>query len=142
PDQAPAADKARTLLGGHRFLVVEDEPLVSMDLIAGLQEAGAEVVGSAGTSEEALELIEAGPIDAALLDGNLRGRPGGDIAAALTRRKIPFVFVTGYGRESLPRAFASTAILSKPFSRVQLVDAAGQLVKRPKGAVQLTGRNR
>ncbi len=39
--------------------MVEDEPLVSMDIIAGLEEAGAEVVGAAGTAEEALEFIEA-----------------------------------------------------------------------------------
>ena len=142
PDLAPTAAKPSTLLAGHRFLVVEDEPLVSMDVIAGLQEAGAEVVGTAGTFEEALALIEAASIDAALLDGNLHGSPVDDIAAALTRRKIPFAFVTGYGRESLPRAFASAAILSKPFSRVQLLEAVSALLKRPKGAVPLTGRDR
>ena len=119
--------------------MVEDEPLVSMDLIAGLEDAGAEVVGTAGTSEEALALIEGTPIDAAMLDGNLRGRPVDDIAAALTRHNIPFVFVTGYGHESLPRAFGNTAILSKPFSREQLLEAATQLVGPPAGAVRLRG---
>jgi PAS domain S-box-containing protein len=137
PDQAPAAERSPALLAGSRFLVIEDEPLVSMDLIAGLEEAGAEVVGTAGTSEEALALIEGTPIDAAMLDGNLRGRPVDDIAAALTRHNIPFVFVTGYGHESLPRAFGNTAILSKPFSREQLLEAATQLVGPPAGAVRL-----
>ena len=142
PDQAPAAGKPPALLAGNRFLVVEDEPLVAMDLIAGLEEAGAEVLGPAGTSEEAIQLIESISIDAALLDGNLRGRPVDDIAAALTRRAIPFVFVTGYGRQSLPRAFAGAGILSKPFSREQLLDAAAQLVGPPGRVVRLRGSDR
>jgi PAS domain S-box-containing protein len=140
-DQAPVVDELLGRLAGKRVLVVEDEPLVSMDIVAGLEEAGAEVVGPAGTSEDALQLIEDGPIDAALLDGNLRGRPVDDIAAALTRRNVPFIFVTGYSHQSLPRAFKNAAILPKPFSRQQLVDAAALLVEPPKGAVQLRGRD-
>jgi PAS domain S-box-containing protein len=136
----PEVDEAPAPLAGHRFLVVEDEPLVSMDIIAGLEEAGAEVAGRAGTLEEALHLIEGMSLDAALLDGNLRGRPVDDIAAALTRRKIPFAFVTGYGHNSLPRLFSHAAILSKPFSREQLLDAARQLVERPQATVRLPGR--
>ena len=140
PTQVPAPDKPAAPLAGQRFLVVEDEPLVAMDLVAGLEEAGAEVVGQAGTAEEALEFIDDVPIGAALLDGNLRGRPVDDIAAALTRRAIPFAFVTGYGRESLPRAFGNAVVLSKPFTRAQLLDTAVRLVEQPEGAIQLTGR--
>jgi two-component sensor histidine kinase len=139
PNQPPTVAKPPALLAGHRFLVVEDEPLVSLDIIAGLEEAGADVVG-AGTSEEALALMDAVPIGAALLDGNLRGRPVDDIAAALTRRKIPFAFVTGYGQESLPRSFRQAAILSKPFSREQLLETATRLVERPKAAARSPGR--
>jgi two-component sensor histidine kinase/CheY-like chemotaxis protein len=138
---APAAEPP-PLLSGRRFLVVEDEPLVSMDLVAGLEEEGAEVVGPAGTPEEALELIDASAIDAALLDGNLRGRPVDNIAAALTRRQIPFVYVTGYDRQSLPQGFGEASILSKPFSREQLREAACQLVAPPAGIVRLRGGER
>jgi hypothetical protein len=55
-------------------------------------------------------------MDAALLDANLGRRPVDDIAAALTRHHVPFAFVTGYGREDLPQAFAVAAMLSKPSS--------------------------
>lgn len=137
-----AAAAPPALLSGSRFLVVEDEPLVSMDLVAGLEEDGAEVVGPAGTLEEALELVDTSAIDAALLDGNLRGQPVDDIAAALTRRQIPFVFVTGYDRQSLPQGFGEAAILSKPFSRDQLREAASQLVAPPAGIVRLRGGDR
>jgi PAS domain S-box-containing protein len=121
-------------LAGRRFLIVEDEPLVALDISAGLQDAGAEVVASAGTAKQALEAIENKALDAALLDGNLHGSPVDEIAAALTRRKVPFLFVTGYGRESLPRTFSHAAILAKPFSQQQLIDAASRLVA-PAGEV-------
>jgi PAS domain S-box-containing protein len=136
-EEGSATDKRPGQLAGRRFLVVEDEPLVALDLIAGLEEAGGEVVGQAGTSEEALAFVEGSTFDVALLDGNLRGRPVDDIAAALTRRNVPFIFVTGYGRESLPRAFAKAPVLGKPFSLQQLLEAAGQLLADPVGAVRL-----
>src|SRR5262249_59140607 len=99
--------------------------------------AGAKVIGRIGTSEEALALIENTQLDAAVLDGNLRGNGVDEIAAALTRHKVPFLFVTGYGRESLPRAFGKTAMLAKPFSQRQLLQAAGLLVEKPGAVVQL-----
>ena len=46
-------------------------------------------------------------------------------------RGIPFVFVTGYGPGSLPKAFAKTAMLSKPFRQEQLVAAVASLVEAP-----------
>jgi CheY-like chemotaxis protein len=61
-------------LAGKRFLVVEDEPLVALDVADGLTRAGADVVASVASSREALEVVENGELDAALLDGNLRGR--------------------------------------------------------------------
>jgi PAS domain S-box-containing protein len=126
-------------LAGKRFLVVEDEPLVALDLSAGLQEAGAQVVASTGSASQALHIVENERLDAALLDGNLKGRPVDDIAASLTRHNVPFAFVTGYGRESLPRAFGTVALLAKPFSKPQLLEVAAQLIERS-GVVQLKAK--
>jgi hypothetical protein len=64
--------------------------LIALDIVAGLESAGVEVTGPIGTVDEALRIIDSASFDAVLLDANLR-----DIAAALTRRNIPFVFVTG-----------------------------------------------
>jgi signal transduction histidine kinase/DNA-binding response OmpR family regulator len=121
----------RQRLAGKRLLVVEDEALVALDIVASLEGAGAEVTGSAGTAREALKIIGDTPLDAALLDANLRGQPVDDIAAALAARNIPFLFVTGYGPESLPKAFAKTAMLAKPFSQADLAAAVASLVEAP-----------
>ena len=136
--EAPAKEQAHLgRLDRKRLLVIEDEPLVALDIIAGLKDAGVEVHGPVGNSKDALRIIEGTPLDGALLDANLHGRPVIDIAAALTRENVPFVFVTGYGRESLPKAFGNVDMLAKPFSREQLLEAAAQLVQKPATVVRL-----
>lgn len=109
-----------------RILVVDDEALVAMDVSEILSQQGAVVVGPAATFDSAKSLIEAGNIDAALLDANLAGHPVDELAAALTRLDIPFAFLTGYGRESLPEAFRQSPLLTKPYSHMQLIAAVTQ----------------
>ena len=82
-----------------------------------------------GTPDEALRLIDANTPDAALLDGNLHRRPVDEIAVALTHRKIPFLFVTGYGPDSLPTSFRNVTILTKPVSEPELLEAAARLTQ-------------
>jgi hypothetical protein len=50
------------------------------------------------------------------------------VAAALTRRNIPFAFVTGYGRENLPTAFAAAPMLTKPVDGPAMVRLANKLL--------------
>jgi PAS domain S-box-containing protein len=122
---------AAIALAGKRFLVVEDEPLVILDLMGALEAVGAEV-SSAGTTERGLSMIKAGRFDGALLDANLLGRPVDELAAALTRRRVPFVFITGYGRESLPSGYDCVTLLTKPVREDVLIAAAAKLVgQRP-----------
>jgi CheY-like chemotaxis protein len=127
---AAETSKPPTVLSGRRLLVVEDEPLIALDIIDCLHDAGAEVAGPAGTEAEALQVIETTALDGVLLDANLHGRSVDGIAAALTRRSIPFVFVTGHDKRGLPRAFAKTPVVTKPFSAQQLVDAVAPMGAR------------
>jgi PAS domain S-box-containing protein len=122
-------------IAGRRVLVVEDEPLLALDVAASLAEAGIVVVGPAGTLAEAARLIETARLDAALVDANLHGEPVDEIAATLTRRGIPFAFVTGYGRDSLPPAFRGAPLVAKPFDGRDLVEAARRLLARSDGNV-------
>jgi PAS domain S-box-containing protein len=129
--------KPRMMLERLRVLIVEDEPLIALDLADSLQNAGAGMVLPVGTEKEALKVIEDGEFDAALLDANLHGRSSQEIAAALTRRNIPFVFVTGYAREGLPASFRHAAVLVKPVSDAQLIEAIRRLVSKDPTVVRL-----
>jgi DNA-binding response OmpR family regulator len=124
-------------LAGKRILVIEDEPLISMDLEASLTKNGCEVLGPASTLDQAKRLIERADFDAALVDANLGGRPVNDLAAALTKRNIPFAFVTGYGREALPAAFVEGIVLDKPFTQEQLFATVGQLFNQDANIARL-----
>jgi CheY-like chemotaxis protein len=87
-----------------------------------------DVVGPIGSAKDALRSLEGASFDGVLLDANLRGEPVGNVAAALTRSKIPFAFVTGYGRQALPESFGNSMMLTKPFTQEQLLRTAAQLV--------------
>jgi two-component sensor histidine kinase len=122
-------------LDGRRFLVVEDEPLIGLDIVAALESAKADVEGPVTTVEKACELIEQSRFDGVLLDANLHGDPVDLIADALSQRDIPFVFVTGYSGNALPEAFRAIPVLSKPCSSEQVIEAAIGLVARTEAAL-------
>jgi len=121
PAEVSAPPPAQGAAAAKRILIVEDEPLVAMDVQAMLQDAGMEIVGPAATSEAALGLVGSDQIDAALLDANLGGRRVDEVALALSQSGIPFAFATGYGRESLPQAFAGAPVITKPFAESELL---------------------
>lgn len=123
-------EKKPTVSGKH-VLVVDDEPLIAMDIIASLEDEGCHIVGPAASLQKALALIENSKIDVALLDANLAGEPVDVLAAALVRRKIPFAFVSGYGREGLPEAFRQAELIKKPFQRQRLIDVVQQMLVEP-----------
>jgi CheY-like chemotaxis protein len=138
---APSEWAGPSGLRGKRILVVEDEPLIAMDIGASLSDAGCEVVGPAPSIESAKALIAAADFDAALLDANLGGRPADELAAALTRLNIPFIFVTGYGREGLPEAFRQGPVISKPFMPEQAVAMLARLLQKNENVVQIRQKN-
>jgi len=126
----------RRALQGKRILVIEDEPLVAMDVESTLATAGCEVVGPAATLERAKLLIEESDCDAVLLDVNLAGQPVDELATLLTRKNRPFAFVTGYGREALPSGFRGAVVLGKPFGADQLLATVEVLLYQPASVVQ------
>jgi len=111
----------RSEFTGKRILIIEDDPLIAMNLESSLIEAGCKILGSARTIEDASALIANADFDIALLDANLGGQPVDALAIALTKRNIPFAFVTGYGREALPHGFQGALVLEKPFSDSQVL---------------------
>ena len=129
-------DQRRTLKG-KRILVIEDEPLVSMEIESNLANAGCEIVGPAATLDRAKSLAETADYDAALVDVNLKGQPVDELATLLTKKDRPFAFVTGYGRDALPSGFRGAVVLGKPFSADQLLATTEVLLYQPSSVVHL-----
>ena len=107
-------------LTGKRILIVEDEYFIAADLKRALAEAGAIVVGPAGTLASAQALID-DDIDLALLDVNLDGEHSYPLANRLHERAVPFAFLTGYDQWALPPAYRDVPRLDKPFDLAHLI---------------------
>ncbi len=100
---------------GLRVFVVEDEYLIRMLLEDMLAEIGFTVAAAAGTVAEATDLANSTAFDVAILDVNLDGQEVYPVAEILSRRNVPFVFVTGYGGRGLPDPYRDRLTLQKPF---------------------------
>jgi DNA-binding response OmpR family regulator len=107
-------------------LVVEDELNIAMMLEETLREAGCVVVGPAGRLDQALRLVQTERFDFAMLDVNLRGQFVFPVADIMVSSGIPFVFLTGYGLDTLPPRFAGSPILCKPFRLMALLQIIGE----------------
>jgi PAS domain S-box-containing protein len=115
---------ARPTEGGprKRILLVEDESLIAMMMEQNLRDLDFDVVGPFSTVREALAAVDREPVDAGILDINLGGEMAYPIARILLARKVPFVFMTGYGADTIGAPFPGVRIFQKPLERESLRD--------------------
>jgi CheY-like chemotaxis protein len=117
------------VLEGVRVLVVEDEYLVAALIEQILVSAGCIVMGPIARVPEALDAVDHDDYDAAVLDVNLAGERINPVAEALSQRNVPFMFVTGYGVNALPRKYAERPHIGKPFRMAQLLGMLSSILK-------------
>lgn len=103
------------------ILIVEDESIVALDLAAGLEKDGYEVVGIADNAAEAKELYTASKVDILLMDVNIIGEKDGiDTAIELLKHKtVPVIFLTAYTDAttvSRVKHLQAAAFLTKPYN--------------------------
>ncbi len=114
-----------------RVMIVEDQPLIAMDLEAELMENGAEVACLATSAAQALAALDRVAIDAAVLDFDLDGETSDGVAAELELRGIPFVFATGHGdANGAPARFAGHAVTHKPYDALKILAALNEAVAK------------
>jgi CheY-like chemotaxis protein len=111
-----------------RILVVEDEFLIRMLLEDMLSDLGYELAGVASRIDEAAELAQSTDFDLAILDVNLDGQEVYPVADLISKRGLPFMFVTGYGGRGLPETYRSRPTLQKPFQLDELNKTLAQLL--------------
>lgn len=106
---------------GRRIMVVEDDPIIGMDLKDIFHTRGAMVLGPFTTVANALKALRDTP-DIALLDVNLGHETSGAIAVQLRDLSIPFLVLTGQMDSSeLSSAFEGASLVRKPFAENNLV---------------------
>ncbi|HEY1612552.1 MAG TPA: response regulator [Rhizomicrobium sp.] len=112
-----------------RVLIIEDEPIIALDLENLVTELGHEVVGTAATRQQAIELALAHKPGLVLADINL-GEGGSGIDAVseiLDSFDIPVIFVTAYPEKLLTGERPEpTYLIAKPFLPETVQATVGQ----------------
>lgn len=115
------------LLDGLRVLLLEDEPLIAMDVEQLCRDNGAADV----VTVRALDDIDVQAIpssfDVAIVDLMLDGLPTLDFAQSLLKTGVPFVFASGHSdAEEIAKAFPDTAFITKPYAGADLMNAVAK----------------
>jgi two-component system response regulator AlgR len=124
-----------------KVLIVDDEDLARLrmrSLLADCASPAAEVAGEAGSAAEALHWLSTNDADLVLLDINMPGLDGLQLAERLRASRHPprIVFVTAHANHAL-KAFEIDAVdyLTKPVRRARLQEALVRVAQRLDRAV-------
>ena len=112
-----------------RVMIIEDEPVIALDLRAIVENAGHSVTGVARTRDQAVALAQKSPPGLVLADIQLADDSSGIDAVADILREIdvPVIFITAFPERLLTGERPEPAFLiSKPYSEDQVRSAVSQ----------------
>jgi DNA-binding response OmpR family regulator len=107
-------------------LVVEDEPLIALDIEDALTALGVTVRLARSIGEARLGLAVPPAPQLVLLDVVLPDGRSFDLAHEILTLGVPLVFLTGYDH-GIPEALKAVTVVDKPFSTETLVTVVGGL---------------
>ena len=105
-----------------RLLVVDDEPLIALDLEGMLEDAGFDVVAIARDMDTARRKVNDLGVDLVVLDADLSGTSSRPFAEDLRLSGVPFVVASGYSAKQL-EWLENTPHITKPIDQGKLVAA-------------------
>lgn len=124
-------DSTGLAFAGKRFLVVEDEFLILLDIQHILECAGAAHVAAATRLSEAEVILAREAFDAVLLDLKVDKETSLKLAATLAAKRIPFLFMTGAPDEAKQaQDFGEVPVVGKPFDNAALLAALSRALSR------------
>jgi DNA-binding response OmpR family regulator len=103
-----------------RILILEDDPLIALDLSQIVETMGHEVVDICDCIASARNQVD-NHVDFALLDVDLRDGKSFPVAVALQERGIPYAFVSGSRPADLPQGLREARFIAKPYSEAAIV---------------------
>src|SRR5262245_10632638 len=117
-------------LAGLRVLVVEDEGLIGLMVDNFLERFGCQIVGIAGNTSDALQIIRTAAIDVAVVDVKLENETAYVLADALIAADRPFVFATGLMVNEIDQRYSHVPVVGKPFDEGELRGALLEAIDR------------
>ena len=113
-----------------RILIIEDHAALGRCIAEALTDLGCVVVGQVTDLTSALQAVQRGGFDVALLDWTLRGEEASPVAEALLDSGCPFLVISGHRRSTMPHRVQHAPFLQKPFTMCALNSAVKALVNR------------
>ena len=110
----------RPSLAGRSILIVEDEPLIVMDISRAFEHTGAEMT-TTNTLRHAMIIVEHDGLSGAILDHALPDGDSSFLYARLKERGIPFIIYSGYRKVEFEGPHRDVPFLAKPASPNVLV---------------------
>lgn len=106
-----------------RILLAEDEALLAMELEFAIGDLGHEVVGTASTLDEALEMAETLSFDGAILDVCLGAQEVFPAARRIRETGAALVFCSGHAfRSEIAQLFPGVPLVEKPARPSELLE--------------------
>ena len=115
----------RPSLDGRSILIVEDEPLIVMDITQQFEPTGAALT-TTNSLHQAMTLVEHDGLSGAILDHSLGDGNSSLLCARLTQRGIPYLIYSGH--TIIEGACAGALHVNKPAARGELVAAMESLI--------------
>ena len=101
-------------------LILEDDPLIALDMAATIEDDGDAKVVMAGTLTEATKL-NLSELDLAILDVNIGAQTSYAFARQLLDAGIPFAFASSSQQSATPDDLSAAPFLAKPCSRSKVL---------------------
>jgi DNA-binding response OmpR family regulator len=105
-------------IAGSSILILEDEPLIALEIVDAFKKAGA-FVTTTFSLKQALVLVEQHGLTAAVVDHALHDGDSTQLCARLKKRGIPFVIYSGFSE--LEGACAEGPLVLKPAPMDELI---------------------
>ena len=118
-----------TATAHKKVLVVEDDSLVAMVMEDVLRRMGLDVLINHSLMA-ALDELELGDFDVALIDMGLRGESARPLVQKLTATATPFAVISGADQSALKAEFPGVLVAMKPLGVKALEEVVNKLLDR------------
>lgn len=102
-----------------RILILEDDPLIALDLQMIVEGCGHEVTHLCGTLADLKASLDDAP-DFAFLDVDLPDGKSYELASRLDERRVPFAFVSGSRPGEMPENLRHARFIPKPYNQAAI----------------------
>lgn len=122
-----------------KIIVVDDDKNVLLSTVCFLEDEGFEVV-SAGSAEQALDMLDVEEPDIAVVDMRLPGIDGNDFIREAAKKKpdLQYIVLTGSAHYTIPSdvvdlGVSQDLVLKKPLMEMSLITDAVEVLKNRTG---------